>query len=1088
MNGSGKRDSTSMSFQRKDSADGRLGGGSTKGEGKSQNGTRSGFRTDTAISNNRAGNERSLKRWVPDAGGDLDGALEKTAGSGTWDQFAENERLFGLKTDYNENYYTTAIDKSHPQYGERLAAAERKAREIEKSAPTTAHVAEERIMDFATGDDQGGGDEEDKYSGVRRQPDIPPLAPNRDNKYTPPARRAPTGHTTVTGAPVDPAIISSQIKSVPGQGNKKQLTPNKPDETKTAAPNIARSPSATAVPQSRTPEPKSDAKLDAKPDAKSDSKPADAKQPGAVASPAVKEPEAAAKPAKENNIVQPVTPAVPSSATFRPAATPARASLTPSYAKATASTTSSSTANSPAPPSVADNVENALLKDFKDFASQQRLHAEKARHNKMKADAQVKLQELKKFATSFKLSTPVPNDLISIIAKDPAKQKQIQEKALQNAEELAKSKVDPSKTKTTVHSSGAAKAPTPAAPAGTTTAPSSGSSTAVPATTPTPGSAPNTVADTNRPAPANARPQGPMHNSHSVSPSGVPNRHPNARPPYMQQPYRQQSQSYRGDRSGPQHMSQGHNTGNLAERIRNSDQNRYAKQPSLHPQHYNPPGDMRPTPTGPANSLDPNYARRIGPVLPAGQVPQKLNPTTHEFRPSPFAASFNPTGPSAGSSPRSALNHTTSEHASAIPSTAPTVVTSVSPRVAVGVLIRRKANGVDPEKCDILSHVVTIKPPQGRNWNENDGLRPSYDTPPLWRQLADDEPTDSTMRLTYIEYFERMAFAATSAATPVQGHAMPHGMNQLAHQHQLPLHLQQHGGPMGPRPSPHMPPLPMHAPAGGPHGHAPHVSFNGNDDHRMMPSNSAQSYASPRLAQVPMYPQQVGATPQMAYNQPMMQPFMPNGPQINQFRNFVNNPQYIAPQPGPMVQMMPPQHFVAISGGMIAAAPQQMPVYPGGHQFMPPPGATGAGAGGIVPSQQVGGSNGYPSPSRPIAAPMMVQQGSQPGQPLYGMSPSMQYQQPNYGPQHPGHGTKVPMRGGYNNNGPQQFGTSPQNLYQYGPPHRNGSGNYGNKNYQNHNQGSHQGQPIHHGGHSGPPPLTHQNRGTGGDGGAEETK
>jgi len=57
--------------------------------------------------------------------------------------------------------YTTAIDKSHPQYKERMAAAERKAREIERSAAVTSHVAEERIMDFVGGDDRNG-DEEDK--------------------------------------------------------------------------------------------------------------------------------------------------------------------------------------------------------------------------------------------------------------------------------------------------------------------------------------------------------------------------------------------------------------------------------------------------------------------------------------------------------------------------------------------------------------------------------------------------------------------------------------------------------------------------------------------------------------------------------------------------------------------------------------------------------------------------------------------------------------------------------------------------------------------------------------------------------------
>jgi PAB1-binding protein PBP1 len=77
-----------------------------------------------------------------------------------WNQFTENERRFGLKTDYDENIYTTSIDKSHPQYRERVLAADKKAREIERSAPTTAHVAEERIMDFVASDDPR--DEEDK--------------------------------------------------------------------------------------------------------------------------------------------------------------------------------------------------------------------------------------------------------------------------------------------------------------------------------------------------------------------------------------------------------------------------------------------------------------------------------------------------------------------------------------------------------------------------------------------------------------------------------------------------------------------------------------------------------------------------------------------------------------------------------------------------------------------------------------------------------------------------------------------------------------------------------------------------------------
>lgn len=104
--------------------------------------------------------ERPLQRWVPDSSDTFDHTLEKSSGGATWDQFAENERLFGVKTNYDENFYTTQIDKNDPQYKQKVIIAERKAREIERSTASTAHVAEERVMDYVGGDDKA--DEEDK--------------------------------------------------------------------------------------------------------------------------------------------------------------------------------------------------------------------------------------------------------------------------------------------------------------------------------------------------------------------------------------------------------------------------------------------------------------------------------------------------------------------------------------------------------------------------------------------------------------------------------------------------------------------------------------------------------------------------------------------------------------------------------------------------------------------------------------------------------------------------------------------------------------------------------------------------------------
>ncbi|OTB04217.1 hypothetical protein M426DRAFT_165066 [Hypoxylon sp. CI-4A] len=926
-NGINKREYPTMSFQKKDASDARaMGVNAGKGDVK-QNGSatnaQNNFRTDSAISNARTGRERVLQPWVGPSGPDsLDLSLEKsTSGGGSWDQFAANERQFGIKTTYDENIYTTAIDKSHPQYRERVLAAEKKAREIERSAASTAHVAEERVMDYvASGGDEAGGDEEDKYSGVKRQ-DFPPLPNSRENKYTPPARRAPAAASTVKGAPVDPAIISSQLKAqknqpaVPKQEDAKPRTASKIEALPLTAPFSAKVPS--------------------KPDANTESK---------------------QKPTETKAANQNSTPLRPSAATSRTISPQAK------------------DGQGAAAPSVTSTVERDVLKEFKTFANQQRANVEKARSTKAKQDKEVKLIELKKFADSFKLPTPVPMDLISIIAKDPAKQREIQEKAKRDAAEVAKRKAEEAAAK---EKKGATTKEVPA-----------------PATTQAPSDT-----RTSRPAASNAP---------SAVPTPAPSRHQNNRgnfPPY-----------YGGARSGPQHMQQPGRQGNLSGRLRAIEAQK------------GPGQDVRLPPTGPANPTDPSFNRRIG--GPPNHMGPKLNPNSHEFRPSPFAQTFSPNGhPSAGSSPRSALNHSADVQPGGTNTVSATIVT-------------KKRKAVDPKKCDILSFIKTIKPPENKNWNENDGLRPSYDTPPTWRSASDDEKPDSTMRLSYEEYFERQPFNAQPTPNP------PHLLPQMAHQHQLPLHMQHGAHPAAPRHSPHVPPVQIH---GNQHGPVPHAPFNGTDDHRMMHSSSQQSYSSPRMGQVPMvYPQHMNTGGQMPYNQHMVPSFMgPGAPPMNQFnRSFSNTPQYVPQQPGAMgpPMMMQPQFMTPQP---MVAAPQMQPYPNGAHlQFVPP--------GGTPPQPPVPVTNGYPSPGRP-AATMMVQQGSQQGQQIpYGMSPAMQYQQPAFVPQQQGQMNN--MRG-YSNPGPQQFGTSPQQVHQYGPmQHRTGSNNF--KNYQGHNQ--HQGPQANH--------------------------
>jgi hypothetical protein len=221
----------------------------------------SSFRTDTDISGNTAFQERPLQKWEPSSDASANLSLESSGQSSGWDQFATNERLFGVRSDYDENLYTTTIDRSHPQYAERAALAEKKAREIEASLALNAHVREERSQNAAGGDKDV--DEEDLYSGVYR-----PLSSGQSNKYTPPARRPPSIQPTISGAPIDPAIISSQLarpdssaaKSAPRTASPAIEKPSATEPPNTGEPKVAEAPTATKAEPSGGPTSKTESK------------------------------------------------------------------------------------------------------------------------------------------------------------------------------------------------------------------------------------------------------------------------------------------------------------------------------------------------------------------------------------------------------------------------------------------------------------------------------------------------------------------------------------------------------------------------------------------------------------------------------------------------------------------------------------------------------------------------------------------------------------------------------------------------------------------------------------------------------------
>ncbi|KAJ5610838.1 hypothetical protein N7510_007557 [Penicillium lagena] len=285
---------------------------------KESNGASAGFKTDADISGNLAMRERTLKRWEP-AEHEVDMSLESTTTAG-WDQFETNERLFGAKTNYDEHLYTTRIDRSDPAFKQRQAEAARIAREIEGTDVDNVHMREERGL---VAPDTGDQDEEDKYSGVRRDDKtFPPLLSGQPNKYTPPARRGPGG----------PPVAA------------RQPTPSK-----------------EAVPQQNQPQATQGVKA-----------PADADQ----------------KSAKR---------AVPDNATA--------------------------------------NVEAEVLDHFRQFANSEKLKMQERRRNQASYDRTIKLNELMKFSKNFKLSTPVPKDLVPILAKDPHKQEVIIQRAQQSIDD-----------------------------------------------------------------------------------------------------------------------------------------------------------------------------------------------------------------------------------------------------------------------------------------------------------------------------------------------------------------------------------------------------------------------------------------------------------------------------------------------------------------------------------------------------------------------------------------------------------------------------------------------------------------------------
>jgi len=100
-----------------------------------------------------------------------------SSGNAGWNQFTANEKLFGVKTSFDEELYTTKLDRSGADFAERAKRAQTLANEIlrvrrnhfsrcqifteaSQGETNNPHIMEERIMNNV---EDNGVDQEDKY-------------------------------------------------------------------------------------------------------------------------------------------------------------------------------------------------------------------------------------------------------------------------------------------------------------------------------------------------------------------------------------------------------------------------------------------------------------------------------------------------------------------------------------------------------------------------------------------------------------------------------------------------------------------------------------------------------------------------------------------------------------------------------------------------------------------------------------------------------------------------------------------------------------------------------------------------------------
>ena len=817
-------------------------------------GVASSFRTDTDISGATLGRERGFQRW--EAPADKPGVDMSLESAGDWDQFEANEKKFGIKSTFDENLYTTAIDRSNPLYQIREREAARLAREIETDTSGNAHMREER------GHKDDGADEEEKYfyhfgqsefalticrySGVRRNgADHPLLQSTQPNRYMPPARRAQAGVPNATDGPVDPAIISSQIAR-PEQAD----SPKKAEHKGSAKQELAV-------------EPKADVKASV---ASKDTKP----------------------------LRQPV--------------------------KTGATAT--------------ENVETEVLDSFRQFAANEKIKVQDHKRSRASAEKSVKLNDLKKFSQNFKLLTPVPNDLVPILARDEGRQKEIVQLALKNCND--------SQTAT----KGALMDP-----------------------------------KTQRPLAAARLDREAMAADAKASSRARHEAGTHAGAPKDRQ---QQTRDLLQGRPAPLGLG-----GRLAESHKQHKQGMMAAIPQPLPIQEGRNQSGRSSAFQSALSSPQKAGSIRGPP---SATSSKFNVKAMEFKPNPAANTFQPTtrpAPTATPPTPHSGSVTRTISPSGVqpkffgekkkfgkPGERPDPISLVAPKKPPLLEAEESKDGHKEDSS------VPVK---------NGGFKFPHMTRPTWNPPPNEKGEETETEMKYWEVFDKARLGRQQSA---QGKVSP--VNPAAaHQHQLPFHLQ--NGPNAvpqlqtPQPIPQpMPSQPHHFPHGAHFDEHPQRQHLANAPGYHAPSPRMQSgnmagFHSPMMhhAQPAAYGGQ--PVPYLMHAQP--------GPMSTRQFSAGGGPQMMQMQMQPSTHLAPVMMQQQSSSGYVTAQPmpyshQGVPVYAGPAPAMyatpsqPPSGYPSPGRGVAAPMMIHQGSHqGHPQ------GPVFVQQGQYPGQPMYPQQP-----------------------------------------------------------------------------------------------------